>query len=158
VLISVQVRGRTSAPSKHGAPGVDAPVVAAPPFTAQILGPGDVLGIDPRLIMRLDPGPYARSAPARTLAAVEFSRPDFPWMFSPLMPDAQQRLQPWLCLVVVPQRPGITLESRDGRLPVLTVDSGSELPDLADAWAWAHVQTLADDTQPLSSTLAAGDE
>jgi len=158
VPIGVQVRGRIVDPAKPGAPAVDAPVVSAPPFTAQILGPGDVLGIDPRIIIRVDPGPYARSAPARTLAAIEFSRPDFPWMFSPLVPDVQQRLQPWLCLVVVPQRPGISLEARDGRLPVLTVDSGSELPDLAEAWAWAHVQVLSEGTHPVSTTVAEGNE
>ena len=135
-----------------------AAIVTAPSLNAQTLGPGDVVGIDPRIVIRADPGPYAQGAPAHTLVSVEFSRADFPWMFSPLTADAQQRLQPWLCLLVVPQRPGISLRSRDGGLQVLTVDSGSELPDLAEAWAWAHVQVLSDDTHPPGSTVAAGDE
>src|SRR5262249_37389545 len=148
--ITAQVGGRIGSAA--------APTVAAPPITAQTLGPGDVLGIDPRIVIRTDPGRDAQGAPARTLVAVEFSRPDFPWMFSPQVPDAQQRLQPWLCLVVVPQRKGISVAPRDGRLPVLTVDSGSELPDLAEAWAWAHVQVLSDDAHPPGSTLSAANE
>lgn len=136
-----------------------APAEPVPAFRAELLGPGDVLGIDPRVIIRAEPGAYAQGAPARTLVAIEFSRPDFPWMFSPLVPDAQQRLLPWVCLLVVPQRPGISLRPRgDGTLPVLTVDSGSELPDLAEAWAWAHVQVLTDDGQPPDLTVGAGDE
>jgi hypothetical protein len=150
VAITAQVGGRIG--------NAAAPSVAAPPLTAQTLGPGDVLGIDQRIVIRTDPPRDAQGTPARTLVAIEFSRPDFPWMFSPLMPDAQQRLQPWLCLLVVPQRPGISLRRRDGRLPVITVDSGSELPDLAEAWAWAHAQVLSDDAHPPSSVVRAADE
>ncbi|MEP7309261.1 MAG: hypothetical protein ABJA98_27470 [Acidobacteriota bacterium] len=132
--IEVQVGGTIAAAA--------APIVDAPPLVAQTLGPGDVLGIDARVVTRTDPGPYAQGVPAHSLVSIEFSRADFPWLFSPLAPDAQQRLQPWITLVVVPRRPGITLRSRDTGLQVLAVDSPSELPDLAEAWAWAHAQTI----------------
>jgi hypothetical protein len=122
--------------------GAAAPVVGAPPLTAQTLGPGDVLGIDPRVVVRTDPGPYGQAVPAHSLVSIEFSRADFPWLFSPLAPDAQQRLQPWLCLIVVPRRRGISLRSRDSGLQVLAVDNTSELPDLSEAWAWAHSQVI----------------
>ena len=134
-------------------------LTATPGLDAELLGPGDVVGIDPRVVIRANPAPYERNAPASTLVAVEFSRPDFPWMFSPSHADAQQRLQPWLCLIVVPQRPGISLNARaDGGLPVLTIDGdlAVELPDLAEAWAWAHAQVLATDgTSPAAAALAA---
>jgi hypothetical protein len=121
-----------------------APPINAPSIVAQTLGPGDVLAIDPRVVIRTEPGAYAQGVPANSLVSIEFSRADFPWMFSPLAPDAQQRLQPWLCLVVVPRRSGITLRSREDGLQMLTVDSTSELPNLDEAWAWAHTQTVSD--------------
>ena len=133
-----------------------APPVSAPPLVAQTLGPGDVLAIDPRVVIRTEPGPYAQGVPANSLVAIEFSRSDFPWMFSPLTPDARLRLQPWLMLIVVPRRPGISLRSRDNAdssVQVLTVDSASELPDLAEAWAWAHAQTVSDGTTSGRSRL-----
>ena len=150
VPIDVVVEGRIG--------DAPAPAVGAPTLMAQILGPGDVLGIDPRIVIRTDPGAYGQGVPPETLVSVEFSRPDFPWMFSPLAPDAQHRLQPWLCLLVVPRRPGISLESREGRLQVLTLDSPDELPDLAEAWAWAHAQALSDDAHPPGAVVNAGDE
>ena len=146
--IDVQVGGTIDAAA--------APPVSAPPLVAQTLGPGDVLAIDPRVVIRTEPGPYAQGVPANSLVAIEFSRSDFPWMFSPLTPDAQLRLQPWLMLIVVPRRPGISLRSRDNAdssVQVLTVDSASELPDLAEAWAWAHAQTVSDATTSGRSRL-----
>jgi hypothetical protein len=94
--------------------------------------------------------------PADSLVAIEFSRWIFPWMFSPLTPDAQLRLQPWLSADRRARRPGISLRSRgkrDGSVRVLTVDSASELPDLAEAWAWAHAQTVSDVTTSGRSRL-----
>jgi hypothetical protein len=150
VPIAVEVRGRID--------GSPAPAVATSSLAGQAFGPGDVLGIDARIVMRTDPGPYAQGVPVQTLVSVEFSRPDFPWMFSPLAPDGQHRLQPWLCLVVVPRGPGIALQPREGRLDVLTLSAGTELPDLSEAWAWAHVQTLSDETQSAWATVSAADQ
>lgn len=121
-------------------------------------GPGDVTGIDIRAIVRTDPPPGSTAAEANDLALVEFDPPDFPWLLSPGSADAQGRLAPWLCLVVIDPRSGATLAARPGSpLPALTVPSGSvsaELPDLRESWAWAHAQVTLGDGDEVDAVLA----
>ena len=62
------------------------------------------------------------------------------------MPNASQQLTPWICLVVVERRDGVELTSDGTRpLPMLSIATGAfdELPDLTEAWAWAHAQVGA---------------
>jgi hypothetical protein len=54
---------------------VNADSVSVP---ARLYGPGDVIGIDRRQVVRTDPAARAASAEPTFLAAVEFARPDFP--------------------------------------------------------------------------------
>jgi len=111
------------------------------PVDVGLLGPGDVAGVDPRQVIRMDPPSGAQGTEPSFFCMIEFDRPDFPWLFSPGAADAQGRLQPWLALLVVEVREGIGFGPRAGAsLPVLTVDDLAELPDLDDAWAWAHAQ------------------
>jgi hypothetical protein len=72
---------------------------------------------------------------------VEFDLPDFPWLFSPYAPDAQDRLQPWICLAAVEKTEGKLTVDASKPLPVLHIDDAKvELPYLSEAWAWAHAQ------------------
>lgn len=64
-----------------------------------LYGPGDVIGIDPGQIIRREPVNGAVDAEQGYLAHIEFGRPDFPWMFSPL-PATGDICQPWLALVI----------------------------------------------------------
>ncbi len=106
----------------------------------QLRGPGDVLALNPAEIKRRVPEAGAVGAETNYFCAVEFFAPDLPWRYTPTaVTDGQ--LPPWLVLVVVELGDGVTLSS-GGRLPVLSVDSPADhLPDLADSWAWAHVQS-----------------
>src|SRR4030095_3038139 len=61
----------------------------------KLYGPGDITGIDTRQIVRTDPQPFATKFESNFFAAVEFDRPDFPWMFTPASANAQGRLRPW---------------------------------------------------------------
>lgn len=110
-----------------------------------VLGPGDVVGLDPRQVIRTDPPAGATDAEPNMLVQVEFDRPDLPWLFTPAAANAGQRLRPWLVLVVVADGPGVTLSAGDP-LPVLTLTSeaepGEQLPDLRESWAWAHGQAV----------------
>lgn len=110
-----------------------------------LYGPGEVTGIDRRLILRTEPAPGATDFEPNYLAAIEFDPPDFPWLFSPAAHNAG-RLRPWCVLAVVEKGPGVSMSVRaDAPLPVLTVTSltaAQELPDLAESWAWAHTQIL----------------
>src|SRR6185503_18491428 len=69
--------------------------------TARLYGPGDVTGIDPQQIVRIEPKHRTTDFEPNYFPAIEFDLPDFPWLFTPAKADGQGRLRPWLCLVVV---------------------------------------------------------
>ena len=121
----------------------------------QLRGPGDVLALNPAEIKRRDPEAGAVGAETNYFCAVEFFAPDLPWRYTPTAVDADGQLPPWLALVVVELGDGVTL-STGGRLPVLSVDSPADhLPDLADSWAWAHVQSAVPIDGSVAATYAA---
>jgi hypothetical protein len=116
-----------------------------------VLGPGDVVAIDPAEIVRSDPPAGALNWTPNWFPLVEFDRPDLPWLFSPYGPSGD-RLRPWLVLAVVEIGDGMEytdVHPQSGR-PALRVSGKAtaneprtlpdrELPDLNDSWAWAHV-------------------
>lgn len=113
----------------------------------QLLGPGDVVGLDPRQMVRTDPPNMARDVEPNFFVCVEFDRPELPWLFTPVAPSGANQLQPWVCLVVVQQQQGVrVVASASSPAAVLTIDRpatpSAELPDLAEAWAWAHAQVV----------------
>jgi hypothetical protein len=128
----------------------------------ELYGPGDVVGVDPRLIVRTEPRPFTTNYEPNYLPAIEFDRPDFPWLFTPAAPGGTDHLRPWLVLIVVEQQPGVGLGVQAGApLPVLHIaapaDPARELPDLSESWAWAHTQIVTADSSPgaLATDLAA---
>src|SRR5262245_32693556 len=72
-------------------------VISVP--SLQVLGPGDVLGFDPREVVRTTPRHLSSDFPSHLMASIEFDRPDFPWLLTPAAPN-QDRLRPWIVLVV----------------------------------------------------------
>jgi hypothetical protein len=112
----------------------------------ELAGPGDVAGLDPREVGRTEPHDGAADFEPSYFPYVELVSPDLPWRFTPSGPVTErvagverERLQPWLALVVVPEDAATLTPAARGALPVLGCD-GAELPDPAEAWAWAHVQ------------------
>jgi len=123
-----------------------------------MLGPADVAGLDPRVVLRTDPPAGAQAFDPSLFAVIEFDVPGLPWMFTPLATSGN-RLRPWLALVALPiasdgQSPLDVEPLRHGRLPVLTVNSLDELPPIDDTWAWAHAQfaTVAGTVTPSDLT------
>ncbi|MGW8352267.1 hypothetical protein [Streptomyces wedmorensis] len=110
---------------------------------ARLLGPGDVTGLDAGQVLRVFPAAEAADAEPHLFPAVEFDRPDLPWLFTPAGATELGRLRPWLVLVVVEADHAEVLPS-DGALPRLRCRR-SELPDLAESWAWAHAQVATDE-------------
>lgn len=120
---------------------------AAGPGDILLFGPGDVTSLDAAQVIRQDPPAGTTDFEPNHLAFVEFDRPDLPWIFSlGSTAAAAGQLRPWLCLVVVKKRDGevAILPATEKSLPVLEIKSGAsdELPDLAEAWAWAHSQVV----------------
>ena len=130
-VVSVTVNLRV-----NNTPVVDQPV--------RLYGPGDVIGIDRQQIVRTEPRPQSTDFEPNYFPAIEFDRPDFPWLFTPAKADTSGKLRPWLCLIVIRKQDGIKIRAdRNLLLPIIEIPSSLrdlELPDLSESWAWAHVQ------------------
>jgi hypothetical protein len=110
-----------------------------------LVGPGDVVGLDPAAIVRVEPRDWITNAEPSYLPLVELYDEDLPWRHTPAAPDPETgRLRPWIALVVLEEsefRPGAT--SRDRPLGVVDVNDLAVLPPPGELWAWAHVQVNA---------------
>jgi hypothetical protein len=117
----------------------------AVPVQVKLNGPGDVTGFDKSQVVRTEPRAWTADFEPNYFPAIEFDRPDLPWLFSPASANANDRLRPWICLIVVRQQEGVRIRLLPGSaLPVLEIkppaEYGNELPNLAESWAWAHAQ------------------
>jgi hypothetical protein len=130
---------------------------SVPPVKLALYGPGDIKGLDPASVIRVWPKPGARNAEPNYFPLIEFAQPDLPWRFSP-QPAAGNRLLPWLALIVLETGSAKFLApSPTQPLGVINVNA-SLLPDLNEAWAWAHTQIHgpdAPDDNALAALLAA---
>jgi hypothetical protein len=109
----------------------------------RLYGPGDVTGLDRLQVIRTEPRHLATDFEPNYFPAIEFDRPDLPWIFTPATANAEGKLRPWLCLIVVRKQSDLILRvDRNLPLPVLEIKAHAqdELPDLAESWAWAHAQ------------------
>ena len=125
---------------QDGAPVADAP---PPQMTVHLYGPGDVIGIDPRHIIRTEPRDQTMNFEPNYLAGVEFDYPDFPWLFTPARPDGD-RLRPFVALIVLKAGEFTTPSVPPDPLPAIDVQVMTALQPLDDAWNWAHAQISGD--------------
>lgn len=123
-----------------------------------LYAPGDVIGIDPRLIVRTDPKPQITNFEPNYLAIIDFDPPDFPWLLTPAKADAGNRLRPWLVLVVVDRSIVAPPTLQSGRpLPSISLTAAAaatELPDLNESALWAHAQAVSERHQGDAAGLA----
>jgi len=121
--------------------------VTAPALTLR--GPGDVAGFDAGCVRRTWPAASADNVESNYFPLVEFSDADLPWRYSPDATDGD-RLTPWLCLIALESDEVVDqVAATSGRpLGAITISSSSVLPDLTQAWAWAHAQILVAQDPP----------
>jgi hypothetical protein len=112
----------------------------------EVLGPGDVTGIDSRQVVRMYPEPGTLDFEPTYRAHVEFDRPDLPWLLTPFAPESTEKLRPWISLVVLEKGDGVELVP--GAPATLKVSGAAiaALPGLGGADTWAHVQITGDTT------------
>jgi hypothetical protein len=119
-----------------------------------LYGPGDIIGIDKRAIVKVEPRDWITSFEPNYLPYVEFYDEDFPWRYTPAKADvARHRLRPWITLVVLEHN----VEFGDGKdvtgkpLPFIelagTADPAKVFPKPDELWAWAHVHANVDLSQ-----------
>ncbi len=111
----------------------------APAQQVRLIGPGDIIGIDARAVVRMEPRPYANDFEPNYMASIEFFDEDFPWRYSPRAPDGagKTRLHPWLALLVLADGEFTWQDQGEGLPRAIKVDAAI-LPPAKDAWAWAH--------------------
>ncbi len=114
-----------------------------------LVGPGDIVGLDTRTIVRTYPRPNDNDAEFEHFAMVEFDQADLPWRYTPAKPagsaaNKTDKLRPWLTLIVLVE--GDELASDDytpaspkQKLPLVAVRR-KHLPAEGELWAWAHLQ------------------
>jgi hypothetical protein len=115
-----------------------------------IYGPGDIIGIDRRSVVKTDPHNRINNFESNYLAYIDFYDEDLPWRYTPDVPGGQ-RLTPWISLIVLAEG-----EFKDGKtvadqpLPFITLNNdatrSSFFPKPNQLWAWAHVHYNGDIT------------
>jgi hypothetical protein len=117
---------------------VDETALALPGQDVELIGPGDIIGIDPRSIVRVEPRQFTTDFEPNYLPAIEFFDEDYPWRYSPRPPEVD-RLHPWIALIVVEESEiRGPLKDQGNGLPRSVVVDSSKLPPAEQMWAWAH--------------------
>jgi len=123
-----------------------------------MLGPGDVVAIERRQVLRVTPASGTRDAEPEFFPSIEFDAPDLPWTYSPVVPTGT-RVLPWIALIVIEATPDVSVApGQQGQSPLILrlppAVASRELPDLADRWAWAHAQVACANKAEVAQTLA----
>ncbi len=135
----------------------------------QLLGPGDVIGISPRAIVRTEPRNWTTDFEPNYLAFIEFYEEDFLCRFTPATAvqihvagnagtgPQQTKLRPWIFLAVLEEEEYQDRPSGSGPLPVIQLTEGTKwediLPPPDQSWAWAHVHVNKDITAAGANTF-----
>ncbi len=114
-----------------------------PPRAVELYGPGDIVGIESRAIIRSEPRNWITNFETNYIPFVELYDEDFPWRYTPAAPSAdQRRLRPWLALVVIEEGEIVSEGAAGLGRPLSFVevaDAATKFPPAAELWAWAHV-------------------
>lgn len=123
---------------------------------ADLVGPGDVTGVDRAMISRVEPASGLKAFEPNYLPFLEFIDADFPWRYS-LDLDQSGRCKPWIVLIALAPDEFEVVTGASEVLPRIRVLNPSmSLPDLGQSWAYAHVQLdLPQAADTVTASLAA---
>jgi hypothetical protein len=137
--------------------GADVPGPAEAPNVKaiKIVGPGDILGMNPRQVIRTEPRAGTSDFEPNYLAAVDFYDEDFLWRYSPFPVQPGHRLPPWIVLIILKDEEfeRVTTSGRLSPSIKLTAKAQKQdiFPPINQEFAWAHVHlnaSIGDDTKP----------
>jgi hypothetical protein len=130
--------------------GSDAAGPASAPIvkSIQLVGPGDVTGINRHQIIRTEPRAGVSDFEPNYLAAVDLYDEDFLWRYSPVAVDeARHRLTPWLLLIVLKSEEFENLKVPHLPSPAIKLTGKARVADIfppvGQEYAWAHVHLNA---------------
>lgn len=112
------------------------------PQTIKLVGPGDVVGIDPRNVVRTEPQRWTANFEPNYLPLIEFYDEDFLWRYTPVSSNPNQtRIRPWITLVVLEEGAEFDENNTTKPLPSLKLkgNPATLFPKADELWAWAHV-------------------
>jgi hypothetical protein len=115
-----------------------------------LYGPGDIIGIDSKAIVKVDPRNWITNFESNYLPYVDFYDEDFPWRYTPAAADGgRHRLRPWIALVVLADSEFTDGKNVQGKpLPYFDLATGANaatlFPAPSELWAWAHVHVNLD--------------
>jgi hypothetical protein len=123
-------------------------------------GPGDILGISPNMIARIEPRAGTHDFEPNYFPYIEFVDPDFPWRYSlDIVGASSFRAHPWLSLIVLSAKEMEEMQAENIQVISAFADRrqflsirGKYLPNPEDAWSTAHVQ-LSGLNQPLETFI-----
>jgi hypothetical protein len=111
----------------------------------QIVGPGDVLNISAKAIVRTEPKPGITNYEDNGLPYIEFYEEDFLWRYTPATAinqnGNQTKLRPWLALVVLKEEE-FKLQQNSSGLTYISVEPtafDNAFHHQNDSWAFSHV-------------------
>lgn len=109
----------------------------------ELLGPGDIIGINPAMVVRTEPLNWITNFEPNYLSFIEFYDEDFLWRYTPAKAN-NNNLRPWLSLIVLkegenPATSEFTFNEKRLPLPAVTVGHTDHLPPANQIWAWGHV-------------------
>ena len=158
---SVQVRASIDVSLDLKGSGGDAGDVTSNVAKAVALyGPGDIIGIESRAIVKNEPHNWITNFEPNYLPYVEFYDEDFPWRYTPAAPVGA-RLRPWITLIVLKEDEFGEGGNILGKpLPFIEVENfASAFPPAEELWAWAHVHInkniIGEQEEPLASDIPA---
>lgn len=111
----------------------------------RLVGPGDIVGINSRMVVRTEPRNWITDFEPNYLAFIEFYDEDFPWRYSP-EPPAGHRLRPWIALMVLREEEFERVNMPGRPLTAVKLKGANWqtfMPAANMTWAWAHVHINA---------------
>ena len=108
-----------------------------------LLGPGDIIGINPQMVVRTEPLNWITNFEPNYLPFIEFYEEDFIWRYTPAKANGD-KLRPWIILLVLKdsekeeEREFVFNQNRSP-LSTVIVKSTDNIPPLTQTWAWSHV-------------------
>lgn len=139
VIVSTEVKAFDAGGGTHNPSPISKPV--------KIQGPGDVLGINQKSVIRVHPKKDVTNFETNNLAYVEFYEEDLPWRFTPASPKAN-KLRPWLALIVLREDEFTQNNTGATPTPFISIVNKNKLAGIfcneKDISALAHVHVLQD--------------
>ena len=117
----------------------------SPPVS--LIGPGDVIGLDPRAVVRVDPKPFSNDFEPNYLAAVEFFDEDLIYRYSPY-PHQGDRLTPWISLLVLAEDEFQFAPSAPDLPRAIVLTKDGLVPPVDEIALWGHVHLNATEANP----------